>query len=558
MPDDPLNLNVILILTVGFTLASLFGYLTQKIKLSPILGYLVAGYVIGPFFPGFTADLHLAEQLAEVGVMLMMFGVGLHFKWEELYKVRRVAVPGALGQVFLTATVTALFVYYLWGTWESGVIIGLAIGVASTVVLVRVLSDNNLLHTLQGHIAVGWLIVEDVLTVAVLILLPTIVALLSGDAISTNEVLTAIALVIIKFTALIALMFTLGKRFVSFSLFKITKTRSPELFTLTVLALTGVIATGSALIFGASIAFGAFIAGIVIGQTNVRHQALAYASPMKDVFVVIFFLAVGMLFNPMAIVKDFPLFVGILLIILIVKPLAAFIIVFLMRYPLQVALSVAFSLAQIGEFSFILAEQANRYDIFPDEAFDIIVACALVSISINPLFFIFLKRWGAKLNGDIPMALNLPDQSKIAPKALLIGFGSIEQNIIPALEAKGFQPVVIDKDVDRVIRLIKEKREAVYGEASFPTMLRLVKIEPVKLVILKVIDLAEALIIIQYTRDVYPHVPIIARTESVEEASILIKMDVRVICEEEEITGALKRVLDLGEWRSNKLNRGEL
>ena len=278
-------------------------------------------------------------------------------------------------------------VHYLWGSWQIGVIMGLSIGVASTVVLVRVLENNNLLNTLQGHIAVGWLIVEDMLTVAVLVLLPMIVAILNGTTVSFLELLEAMGVMLLKFIVLVVLMFTLGRRFVSFALFKIAQTRSPELFTLAVLALTCLIATGSAIIFGTSIALGAFIAGMVIGQTDVSHQASAYSSPMKDAFVVIFFLSVGMLFNPVGIWDNFSLFIGLLAIVLIVKPLAAYVITVLMRYPKMVGTTIALALAQIGEFSFILAEEAGRYNIFPDEGYDAIVPCAIVTISINPLLF---------------------------------------------------------------------------------------------------------------------------------------------------------------------------
>lgn len=546
MPLEPLNLKIVLILTIGFTLASLLGYLTQRLKLSPILGYLIAGYMIGPFFPGFVADLQLAEQLAEVGVMLMMFGVGLHFKWQELANVKQVAIPGAIVQTLATVVVAAVLVHNLWGSWELGVIIGLAIGVASTVVLVRVLSDNNLLNTIQGHIAVGWLIVEDILTVAVLILLPTIVALLTGADVSAREIVWALLLVLFKFFLLAAIMFTLGKRFVSYALFKIARTRSPELFTLAVLALTFLIATGSALVFGASIALGAFIAGMVIGQTEVRHQASAYASPMKDAFVVIFFLSVGMLFNPVAIAENFSLFLGILFIIIVIKPLVAFLIVILMRYPVSIALSIAFALAQIGEFSFILAEQAGHYKFFPDVAFDIIVACALISISINPLLFTllnYLSPYLAKQN-LFDMQHNMQFASKKQSKALLIGFGMIGQNLIPNLEKMGYQPVIIEKDVDAVAKLVEEQREAVYGEASFPNLLKMAHIESVSVIIITILDLTETLSIIHQANEAYPNIPIIARTQNLEEKDILNNMGIDVICDDEEISLALIHFLE--------------
>lgn len=378
------KLKIVIILTIGFTAASLLGYLSQRAKLSPILGYLLAGYVIGPYFPGFVADLELSEQLAEIGVILMMFGVGMHFKWEDLDNVKYIAIPGAIGQTFVATVLGAVLVYYIGWPLEAGIILGAAIGVASTVVLVRVLSDYHLLNTPQGHIAIGWLVVEDILTVFVLILLP---ALTVSDSFSIQHVLLSLAGTIIKFILLVAMMFTLGRKFVSFIFSKVIQTHSQELFTLTVLALIFLIATGSALLFGTSIALGAFIAGMLIGQTDVRHQASANALPLKDMFAVIFFLSIGMLFNPEVIWNAFPLFIGILSIVLLIKPLTAFLIGWGFRLPFKTALTIAMALAQIGEFSFILSEEATRLQILPDEGYDIVVACALISIAINPLLF---------------------------------------------------------------------------------------------------------------------------------------------------------------------------
>lgn len=545
--EETSNFTIVMILTIGFTLASLLGYLTQQIKLSPILGYLLAGYVIGPYFPGYVANLQLAEQLAEVGVMLMMFGVGLHFKWQDLANVKNIAIPGAIIQTLVATAVAALFVHHIWGSWEVGIIIGLAIGVASTVVLVRVLTDHNLLDTLQGHIAVGWLIVEDILTVAVLILLPAIVDLLTGSSISMQQILTSMALVVIKFILLAAIMFTLGHKFVSYALFKIARTRSPELFTLTVLALTFLIATGSALLFGTSIALGAFIAGMVIGQTDVRHQASAYATPMKDVFVVIFFLSVGMLLNPMVIIEHFSLFLSVLIIILVVKPLTAFLIVILMRYPTAVALSIAFALAQIGEFSFILAEEAAKFHIFPDEGYDVIVACALISIAVNPLFFKILNYLTPRLIGqEHESSLSQPSLQERPTgklKALIVGFEIIGQAVANTLEKLGYHFVIIDRNVDTVAKLIEQKCEAVYGEATFPNILQMAQIKSASLLILTVSDLETNLDIIRYAREAQPNITIIARARSLEEGNIFNQMGIAVVCEKEEICKAFNRTL---------------
>lgn len=541
------SLEIVIILTVGFSLACIFGYFSQKMKFSPILGYLLAGYIIGPYFPGFVADLRISEQLAEIGVILMMFGVGLHFKWQDLVKVKSIAIPGAIGQTFVASTIAALLIHSIGWSWASGVIIGLSIGVASTVVLVRVLSDNQILSSPQGHIAVGWLIVEDILTVGALVLLPTIVAFLNGTTISYSEVAGSVFFVLFKFLLLAAVMFTLGRKIVSYVLFQIARTRLPELFTLAVLSLTFLIAVGSSYLFGTSIALGAFVAGMVIGQTSVRHQASAHASSMKDAFVVIFFLSVGMLFNPHAIVGHFPLFISVLGIILIIKPLTAFLIVILLRYPVSTALTIAIALAQIGEFSFILAEAAVKLEILPDVGYDIIVACALVSISINPLLFRWISKynvyrdrneWRSQKQGDFNQVSNATS------KALVIGFGSIGQNITHTLERLGFTPVVIDRNIDTIVKLLEENHEAVYGDASCPTMLEMMNVETVNLMVITTSDVIPALNIIKTARRLQPSITILAHTLHAEDQQLFAELGVNFICcDELEVSKALNSAL---------------
>jgi monovalent cation:H+ antiporter-2, CPA2 family len=390
--SEVINLKIVLILTVGFGLASVLGYLSHRIQLSPILGYLLAGYLIGPYSPGFEADRQIAEQLAEIGVILMMFGVGLHFKLADLLAVRRIAIPGAIGQTLVATTIGALLMHGIGWSWESGIVFGLAIGVASTVVLSRVLSHYRLLHTTQGHIAVGWLIVEDIITVVALLLVPALAASQAGEEVSVTQLSVTTLMVLFKFCVFAIIMFTAGRWLVKWILSKVVHTNLNELLTLTTLALIFVIATGSALLFGTSIVLGAFVAGMVIGQTDVRHQVSTNARPLKDAFMVIFFLSIGMLFNPSAILQHPLLFGAVLAVILIAKPAAAFVIAYLLKYPIQTALTVALALAQIGEFSFVLAEQAMSYRLMPRTGFDIIVACALVTIAINPLLFRLLKK----------------------------------------------------------------------------------------------------------------------------------------------------------------------
>lgn len=551
------NLEIVYILTIGFTVAGILGYLSQYFNLSPILGYLLAGFLIGPFSPGYVANLEVSEQLAEIGVILMMFGVGLHFKWQDLVNVKSIAIPGALGQIFVATTVTAILIHLIGWPWDAGIIIGLAISVASTVVLVRVLSDQNLLTTTQGHITIGWLIVEDIITVLVLILLPTIIALFGGGDISIKDVLISLAMVGFKFLLLAIIMCTLGYKIVTYVMLKIARTRSQELFTLAVLALTFLIATGIAVVFGASIALGAFIAGMVVGQTVVRHQAFANATPLKDAFVVIFFLSVGMLFNPSAIIEHFPLFISVLGVILLIKPLAALIIVLMLRYPLKTALTVSIALAQIGEFSFILAEEAIKLGVFPDEGYDIIVACALISISINPIFFKlinFLTETVEKINPTTLTNQNdLENNYTQAPsKAVVVGFGPIGQSIRPNLIKMGFMPIVIDRNVDTISKLIEENRDAVYGDAALPHMLEITQIKEAKLLIITAPEIEIALSIIRTARQLNPSITILTRAKYMGDLELLKDSKVNFICcDEEEVIKAFNKALM--ELKNSKL-----
>lgn len=386
------DLKIVFLLGFGFAVASILGYLALRIKVSPILGYLFAGFLIGPYSPGFVADVHMSEQLAEVGVILMMFGVGLDFKWKDLIKVGNIAIPGAIGQT-LIAAIVGLIVTYLFGwSLKMGIILGLSIGVASTVVLVRMLMEYQLSRTQEGRIAIGWLIVEDIITVAILLLLPNLSIIINKDSFSLYELLMPIGIVLIKFFALVFIIVTFVQKGVSYILIKVIHTRSHELFTLSILALIFLIAIGTTFFFGISIALGAFIAGMVVRQTTVHHKALVHSLPMKDAFISIFFLSVGMLFNPSVIVENFYVFISVLMIVLIVKPVTAYLISIALKYPFRTALTVSISLAQIGEFSFILSEESMKLGLLTKKGYDVIVACALVSIAVNPLLFKFLHK----------------------------------------------------------------------------------------------------------------------------------------------------------------------
>ena len=394
----PHHLDLIVTLTGGLTAALVLGYFTQRIHLSPLVGYLLAGVVVGPFTPGFVAHAAIAEQLAELGVILLMFGVGLHFQLRELVAVRRVAVPGALVQIAVATGLGLLASRALGLGLLAGVVFGLAASVASTVVLVRVLADHDALQTPAGHVAVGWLLIEDIVTVLVLVLLPVFAR--GPREGGTIDLLIAVAAAVFKIGALIAFMLVVGRRVIPKLLAHVARSRSRELFTLTVLVVALGIAVFSAKLFGASMALGAFLAGMVVGQSELSARAASEAMPMRDAFAVLFFVSMGMLLDPHAIAANLGLTLATIAIVLVGKPLAAFLVIALFRHPARTALTVALGLAQIGEFSFILAALGRDLGILPARATQSLVATAIVSIAINPLLFRAIDpvlRWIARV-----------------------------------------------------------------------------------------------------------------------------------------------------------------
>ena len=542
--DDTYKLKIVLILTVGFGLASILGYFSQKFRISPILGYLVAGYMIGPYSPGLVVDLEISEQLAEIGVILMMFGVGLHFRWEDLVNVKGIAIPGAALQTLSTTLVGALLLYYAGFSLDIGIVMGVALGVASTVVLVRVLNDNNLLHTIEGHIAVGWLIVEDILTVFVLILLPTLAAVFKGNEVGWGEIANSTAIVLFKFFLLGLIVFSVGIKFVKYTLFKVARTRSNELLTLSVLALTFFIATSSAVFFGVSIALGAFIAGMVVGQTEVRHQAMANSLPMQDAFVVFFFLSVGMLFNPFGIFDHIYLFLAILGIILIFKPLIAFIITKYLNYSFRTSLTVAIGLAQIGEFSFILAEEAMKNEILPEAGYDIIVACALVSLSLNPLLFRLidpLTRLLEKKSAQ-PLASQGKNEDILNP-VLIVGYGPIGQGIARTIKDLQMTPIIVDRNIDTIETLRKQKLPAVYGDASHFNILENAHVKTARLLVITAPDVTTTLNIVKTALALNPKIQILARASYITGEKTLRDLNIYTVCSEKETLKACNKML---------------
>lgn len=489
------DLSLISTIAAAFTAAWVLGLFTQWLKLSPIVGYLLAGVIIGPHTPGFVGDVHLAQQLAEVGVILLMFGVGLHFHLKDLIAVKNVAIPGAIGQS-LIATVLAMVIFSAFGMpYTTGAVLGMAMAVASTVVLMRVLMDADVLSSRQGHVAVGWLIVEDIFTVILLVLIPVLGAEVQAAhavaegktvaAASGGGLWTTLGIALAKLAVLVAIVLVAGAKVVPWALVKVARLRSRELFTLTVLVFSVAIAAASYFFFGASMALGAFLAGMVVAQSPVSHQAAADALPLRDAFAVLFFVSVGMLFDPAFLIEQ-PLMVAAALgIILIAKPLAALLIVAVLGHSVRTALTVAIGLAQIGEFSFIVSELARQHKLMPDAGHNVLVASAIISITVNPLMFRALPqienwlrarpRLWKMLNGRAEKKAAQTKPAPVGPShdendakrlAIVVGYGPVGRSVHRVLKDAGLSTVVIDMNMDTVTALHAEGEVAIYGDAS--------------------------------------------------------------------------------------------
>ena len=467
------DVDLILTLTAGLTAALILGFITQQLRLSPIVGYLLAGIAVGPHTPGFAADASIAQQLAEVGVILLMFGVGLNFHIRELLEVRSVAIPGALVASSI-ATVLGMGAAHLQGhDWATGIVFGSAISVASTVVLIRVLSDNRDLHTRSGHIAVGWVVVEDLLTVAALVVLP---AILGGEPMGMQGVAIALGTAALKIAALVAVVLLAGGRLIPWVMEHVAATRSRELFTLAVLVIALGIAVGSAKLFGVSMALGAFLAGTIVGRSEFGMRAASEALPMRDAFAVLFFVSVGMLFNPATILTSPWLLAATLAIVLLAKPLTTWVVVMLLGYPQPIATSVAVSLAQIGEFSFILAALGRQLGVLPEAAINTLVAAAMVSITLNPLLYRLIgpfERWLARFGVTTAAYDDADGLADSAPRhrAIVVGYGPVGQTVTQLLLDNEIVPTVIELNLDTVRRLRAFDVRAIYGDATRPEIL---------------------------------------------------------------------------------------
>lgn len=512
------DIDLILTLTGGLAAALVCGYITFRLGLSPIVGYLFAGFVVGPRTPGFQADPHLAEQLAEIGVILLMFGVGLQFHIKELLAVKRVAVPGAIAQS-LVATVlgTLLGLSVGWGL-GAGIIFGLAISVASTVVLIRVLSDNNDLHRPAGHISVGWLVVEDLFTVIVLVLLPAIFT----PGLSPTALLGAVALAMVKVIVLVGLTLVVGDRLIPWLLDRVAATRSRELFTLTVLVVALGIAVGSAKVFGVSMALGAFLAGLIVGRSEFSLRAATEALPMRDAFAVLFFVSVGLLFNPRHIVESPGLVLATLAVILIFKPLVAFAIVVWLKYPLRAAVAVGIALAQIGEFSFILASTGRALNVLDDRAVNALIAASIVSIILNPILYRLTDPLVALLGHFIhsPMSGGSNMVSAVAGgrHAVVVGYGPVGRTLSRLLRENSIETTVVEMNVDTVRALGREGVRAIYGDAMHRETLQEAKVDQAIALILSSSSMHGSRETIRIARELNPNILIFARTVYLREA----------------------------------------
>lgn len=517
----PHDLPLISTIAIGLGLAFGLGMIASRLRVPPIVGYLLAGILIGPYTPGYIGDTAIAEQLAEIGIVLLMFGVGLHFSLEDLKEVRKIALPGAIGQIATATAVCVAVTHYWWG-WDirAGITFGLALSVASTVVLIRSLEEHDLLHTVNGRIAIGWLIVEDLVMVLALILIPALAVSGEGHSVG-GELIFAL----MKIAAFAVVMFMVGKRILPWILTQVVKTESRELFTLAVFAVTVGLAYAAAQMFGVSLALGAFFAGMVIRESDLNHEVADRALPFQDAFAVLFFVAVGMLFNP-AILFDEPLKLLIVVgVIMVVKSVAAFGIVWLFKYPVKTGLLVSAGLAQIGEFSFILAALGTTYGLLPEDGRNLILAGAIISIALNPLTF-----YGARVMYEtaqkwpwLSTYLNLDDDLSVLgeqtgpSRVILAGHGRVGKHISRNIQEAHINLVVIDSNRERVDALRDTGYRAIAGDASRHDTLKKAGIMEAVAIVIAVADAFEARRIVDSAHELRPDIKVLVHAHNDEE-----------------------------------------
>jgi len=539
----PHEISLITTIAAALGVGLILGFIAVRLKLPALVGYLVAGILIGPATPGFVADVGLSQQLAEIGVMLLMFGVGLHFSLNDLLSVRRVAVPGAIVQIAAATSLGALVANF-WG-WSAGegIMFGLCLSVASTVVLLRALESRGVLDSLNGRIAVGWLVVEDLVTVVVLVLLPPLAEFLGGGpaegeaAVESSRSLPVVLLLTLaRVGGFIVFMLVVGRRLFPWMLWVVAKTGSRELFTLCVIAAAVGIAYGSSALFGVSFALGAFFAGMVLRESSLSHRAAQESLPLRDAFSVLFFVSVGMLFDPDMLVREPVMVLVVVAIIVVGKTVAAFLLVLGFRYPLNTALTVSASLAQIGEFSFILATLGVSLNLMETEVQSLILAGALISIALNPLLFNAIEPVQKWIRGrsslartmeqrDDPLA-ELPASTNLdllTGHVLLVGYGRVGGRIGEALLARKVPMVVAEQNRETVEELRRRGIPAVSGDAADPAVLIQAHVARARLLIVAVPDTFRARKMMEIARALKPDIQSVVRAHSDEEAKLLLQ-----------------------------------
>ncbi|QRM31478.1 YbaL family putative K(+) efflux transporter [Microvirga sp. VF16] len=556
----PHHMPLISTIVVGLVMAFALGAIAHRFRLSPLIGYLLAGVLAGPFTPGYVADQGLANQLAEIGVILLMFGVGLHFSLKDLLSVRAIAIPGAVVQI-ASATVLGMGLAWLMG-WNlgGGLVFGLALSVASTVVLLRALQERRLVETERGHIAVGWLIVEDLAMVLTLVLLPAFANATASASADLESIVISLGITLGKVVAFVAIMLIVGRRVIPWILHYVAHTGSRELFRLAVLAIALGAAFGAAELFGVSFALGAFFAGMVLSESELSHQAASETLPLRDAFAVLFFVSVGMLFDPMILINDFGPVLATFLIIVVGKSLAAFAIVRLFRHPNETALTIAASLAQIGEFSFILAGLGVELQLMPEKGRDLILAGAILSILINPFLFTLLDRWFAKREKAHaakaePSAESMPmvtEEEKAADTkeslpvtsltdhVVLVGHGRVGKFITGKLLASKTPFLVIETSKSQVTDLQKDNQPVIIGNAADPEVAAAANIKEARCLLVAIPDAFESGQVVEQSRRINPDLPIIVRVHSDAQEEHVMKYGAsRIVMGEQEIARAM-------------------
>ena len=535
MPHD---VDLIILLAVGFGMALIFGYIAARLRLPPLIGYLIAGIIISPNTPGIVGDIHLANQLAELGVMFLMFGVGMHFPLNDLLQVRRIALPGAILQIAV-ATLLGIGVSMYWGwSFGSALIFGLSLSCASTVVLLKALGDRGLLDSVNGKIAVGWLLVEDLVMVLALVLLPATAVLMGGHALpgtdTSQSIWLTIGITLLKVTGFIAFMLIIGKRLVPMIMQFVARLGSRELFTLTVVAAAVSIAYGSYAVFGVSMALGAFFAGMVVKESDFSHRAEEETLPLREIFSILFFVSVGMLFDPSILIEEPLRILAVIAIIMVGKTLAAIALVLFFRYPINTALTVGASLAQIGEFSFILATLGLSLGLLTPDAQNLILAGALFSITLNSFVFSAIEpvqRWIRERShlarllerSADPLAM-LPDevdQAYLRDQVVIIGYGGVGRRISENLIQQNIKVVIAEENREIVEKLRSQGIAAVSGEATEPNVLIQAHIQHARLLVISPMDILDIHRIVDISKQLNPEIQVLICAESKEEAAVI-------------------------------------